>query len=59
MNLKNILNKLEFRHVSELNNAELDKILAIRNAKDIRKNMVSKHIITPKEHIKWTTQKPR
>lgn len=53
MNLKNILNKLEFRHVSELNNAELDKILAIRNEKDIRKNMVTEHIITPKEHTKW------
>tara|TARA_B110000211_G_scaffold233385_1_gene299458 strand:- start:10286 stop:10858 length:573 start_codon:yes stop_codon:yes gene_type:complete len=53
MNLKNILNKLEFRHISELNKLELDKILAIRNEKNIRKNMVTKHIITKEEHIKW------
>ena len=53
MNLKNILNKLEFKHISELNNMELSKILMIRNENNIRKNMVSKHLITQKEHAIW------
>ena len=53
MNLKNILNRLEFRHISLLSNVQLNKILFIRNEKNIRNNMVTKHIITQKEHIKW------
>ena len=54
MNLKNILNKLELKHISDLNSMELNKILSIRNEKNIRKNMVSKNLITQEEHIIWT-----
>ncbi len=54
MNLKNILNKLELKNISDLNSSELNKILSIRNEKNIRKNMVSKNFITQEEHIIWT-----
>ena len=53
MNLKNILNNLEFKNINFCNKLEVAKIRNLRNNSFIRENSVNKKIITIKEHLAW------
>ena len=53
MKLNSILKNLEIDNIKNLNYEELIFIKNIRNEKEIRKNMFTKHLISHQEHINW------
>jgi UDP-4-amino-4,6-dideoxy-N-acetyl-beta-L-altrosamine N-acetyltransferase len=53
MNLKIILDNLNFQNIISSSDNELKKIREIRNEDNIRKNMRSKKIILIEEHLRW------
>ena len=53
MNLKTILDNLNFENIIFSSNDELKKIREIRNEANIRKNMITKKKILLEEHMAW------
>ncbi len=53
MKIKNVLEYLSFESILNLKKNEIKKIRVIRNEKNIRKNMFTKHYIEEREHEKW------
>ena len=53
MKLENIKSEIQFKSFKNCKENETNKILLIRNEKEIRDNMFTNKIISQEEHYKW------
>ena len=53
MNLNNLFNKIIFEKIVSEKDADIKKILKIRNEEKVRNSMINDEIIITEDHVSW------
>ena len=53
MNLSNLFNKIIFEKIVSEKDADIKKILKIRNEEKVRNSMINDEIIITEDHVSW------